>query len=197
MRDLPLNGRNFEQLILLAPGAVSYPAGGQQRAGRPRRDILDIRLPSRGSRNPSGWRKPSGLVAARCRRQRPSRSYCPAVSCNSATRSRGISYPRINPAFGTEVLTNSGSSSDYKRDADEFQQQLLKWVACKFLICIPRTASMALIPTAAWAETTGPRRGSILMMEPSKRETAVSISAITSPSMSSTICPSGGPRVAF
>jgi len=28
MRDLPLNGRNFEQLILLAPGAVSYPQGG-------------------------------------------------------------------------------------------------------------------------------------------------------------------------
>ena len=28
MRQLPLNGRNFEQLILLAPGAVSYPAGG-------------------------------------------------------------------------------------------------------------------------------------------------------------------------
>src|SRR5262245_17531303 len=28
MRELPLNGRNFEQLILLAPGALSYPAGG-------------------------------------------------------------------------------------------------------------------------------------------------------------------------
>ena len=28
MRELPLNGRNFEQLILLAPGAMSYPAGG-------------------------------------------------------------------------------------------------------------------------------------------------------------------------
>src|SRR5205085_8476601 len=28
MRELQLNGRNFEQLILLAPGAVSYPAGG-------------------------------------------------------------------------------------------------------------------------------------------------------------------------
>jgi hypothetical protein len=28
MRQLPLNGRNFEQLILLAPGAISYPAGG-------------------------------------------------------------------------------------------------------------------------------------------------------------------------
>src|SRR5579871_1293999 len=28
MRELPLNGRNFEQLILLAPGAVTYPAGG-------------------------------------------------------------------------------------------------------------------------------------------------------------------------
>src|SRR5579872_486433 len=28
MVELPLNGRNFEQLILLAPGAVSYPAGG-------------------------------------------------------------------------------------------------------------------------------------------------------------------------
>jgi Carboxypeptidase regulatory-like domain len=28
MRDLPLNGRNFEQLILLAPGTISYPAGG-------------------------------------------------------------------------------------------------------------------------------------------------------------------------
>jgi len=28
MRELPLNGRNFEQLILLAPGAASYPAGG-------------------------------------------------------------------------------------------------------------------------------------------------------------------------
>ncbi len=28
MRDMPLNGRNFEQLILLAPGAISYPAGG-------------------------------------------------------------------------------------------------------------------------------------------------------------------------
>jgi len=27
MRELPLNGRNFEQLILLAPGAQSYPAG--------------------------------------------------------------------------------------------------------------------------------------------------------------------------
>ena len=28
MRELPLNGRNYEQLILLAPGAQSYPAGG-------------------------------------------------------------------------------------------------------------------------------------------------------------------------
>jgi hypothetical protein len=28
MREMPLNGRNFEQLILLAPGALSYPAGG-------------------------------------------------------------------------------------------------------------------------------------------------------------------------
>src|SRR5262249_26076136 len=29
MRELPLNGRNIEQLILLAPGAVTYPAGQQ------------------------------------------------------------------------------------------------------------------------------------------------------------------------
>jgi hypothetical protein len=29
MRELPLNGRNVEQLILLAPGAVTYPAGQQ------------------------------------------------------------------------------------------------------------------------------------------------------------------------
>jgi hypothetical protein len=29
MRELPLNGRNYEQLILLSPGAVSYPAGQQ------------------------------------------------------------------------------------------------------------------------------------------------------------------------
>jgi outer membrane receptor protein involved in Fe transport len=28
MRELPLNGRNFEQLILLAPGVTSYPEGG-------------------------------------------------------------------------------------------------------------------------------------------------------------------------
>jgi outer membrane receptor protein involved in Fe transport len=28
MRGLPLNGRNFEQLILLAPGVSTYPAGG-------------------------------------------------------------------------------------------------------------------------------------------------------------------------
>ncbi|HWF08420.1 MAG TPA: carboxypeptidase regulatory-like domain-containing protein [Bryobacteraceae bacterium] len=28
MRELPLNGRDFEQLILLAPGVASYPAGG-------------------------------------------------------------------------------------------------------------------------------------------------------------------------
>jgi len=28
MRELPLNGRNFEQLILLAPGVSTYPAGG-------------------------------------------------------------------------------------------------------------------------------------------------------------------------
>ncbi len=28
MRELPLNGRNFEQLILLAPGAATYPAAG-------------------------------------------------------------------------------------------------------------------------------------------------------------------------
>ncbi len=28
MRELPLNGRDWEQLILLAPGAVSYPQGG-------------------------------------------------------------------------------------------------------------------------------------------------------------------------
>jgi hypothetical protein len=29
MRELPLNGRNVEQLILLAPGAITYPAGQQ------------------------------------------------------------------------------------------------------------------------------------------------------------------------
>jgi len=29
MRELPLNGRNFEQLILLAPGVNTYPAGGE------------------------------------------------------------------------------------------------------------------------------------------------------------------------
>ena len=29
MRELPLNGRNVEQLILLAPGAVAYPNGQQ------------------------------------------------------------------------------------------------------------------------------------------------------------------------
>jgi outer membrane receptor protein involved in Fe transport len=28
MRELPLNGRDFEQLILLAPGVATYPAGG-------------------------------------------------------------------------------------------------------------------------------------------------------------------------
>ncbi|HVX57889.1 MAG TPA: carboxypeptidase-like regulatory domain-containing protein, partial [Candidatus Saccharimonadales bacterium] len=28
VRELPLNGRDFEQLILLAPGVSSYPAGG-------------------------------------------------------------------------------------------------------------------------------------------------------------------------
>jgi hypothetical protein len=28
MRELPLNGRDFEQLILLAPGVASYPQGG-------------------------------------------------------------------------------------------------------------------------------------------------------------------------
>ncbi len=28
MRELPLNGRDWEQLILLAPGVASYPAGG-------------------------------------------------------------------------------------------------------------------------------------------------------------------------
>ena len=28
MRELPLNGRNWEQLILLAPGVLSYPQGG-------------------------------------------------------------------------------------------------------------------------------------------------------------------------
>jgi hypothetical protein len=30
MRELPLNGRDWEQLILLAPGVVSYPAGGSE-----------------------------------------------------------------------------------------------------------------------------------------------------------------------
>src|SRR5580698_5849648 len=28
MRELPLNGRDYEQLILLAPGVLSYPSGG-------------------------------------------------------------------------------------------------------------------------------------------------------------------------
>ncbi len=28
MRELPLNGRDFEQLILPAPGVSTYPAGG-------------------------------------------------------------------------------------------------------------------------------------------------------------------------
>jgi hypothetical protein len=28
MRELPLNGRDFEQLILLAPGVSTYPEGG-------------------------------------------------------------------------------------------------------------------------------------------------------------------------
>jgi Carboxypeptidase regulatory-like domain/TonB dependent receptor len=30
MRELPLNGRDWEQLILLAPGVLSYPAGGSE-----------------------------------------------------------------------------------------------------------------------------------------------------------------------
>ena len=69
MRELPLNGRNFEQLILLAPGAISYPAGGSSAlVGRAATFSVS------GAR-PEGHailrrRKPARLVAARFRRQR-------------------------------------------------------------------------------------------------------------------------------
>lgn len=46
MRELPLNGRNYEQLILLAPGAITYP-GGQQSAlvGRAAGFRFRVRVP--------------------------------------------------------------------------------------------------------------------------------------------------------
>jgi hypothetical protein len=48
MRELPLNGRNFEQLVLLAPGAVAYTAG-------PVSALIGRNSTARGRGDSSGW----------------------------------------------------------------------------------------------------------------------------------------------
>ena len=54
MRELPLNGRNYEQLILLAPGALSYPAGVTG---------LSQRLDSEDSQNQRKYRGRDGKLS--------------------------------------------------------------------------------------------------------------------------------------
>jgi hypothetical protein len=67
MRDMPLNGRNFEQLILLAPGAISYPAGGSSAlVGRAATFSVSGARPE-GHAILTGRRKHPGLVATRVR----------------------------------------------------------------------------------------------------------------------------------
>ena len=67
MRELPLNGRNVEQLILLAPGAQTYPAG-QQSALVGRGTPFSISGSRPGVCLPAGRRELPELVAARLRR---------------------------------------------------------------------------------------------------------------------------------
>ena len=56
MRELPLNGRNFEQLIQLAPGVQNYYAGSSAITARARARICakeetpSIRWPAAGPR---------------------------------------------------------------------------------------------------------------------------------------------------
>ena len=48
----------------------------------------------------------------------------------------GISYPRINPAFGTEVLTNPSSSSALQFTADQLEQPLRQQLRRQCFLCV-------------------------------------------------------------
>ena len=70
MRELPLNGRDWEQLILLAPGVASYPVGRKQRADFGRQCLFDLGYTAGRLFQHAGWRRHAELVAAERRRRR-------------------------------------------------------------------------------------------------------------------------------
>jgi hypothetical protein len=70
IRELPLNGRDFEQLILLAPGVLSLSVGRQQRADFGRQRLFDLRHKAGRLREFARRRRYAELVAAQRGRQR-------------------------------------------------------------------------------------------------------------------------------
>ncbi len=70
MRELPLNGRDWEQLILLAPGVAELSAGRIERADFGRQCLLHLGYTPGRLRQHAGWRRHAELVAAERRRRR-------------------------------------------------------------------------------------------------------------------------------